>query len=60
MKKYIAIGHFDDSENTTCVAESTTSIKSFRSDCIGNGFRAHLYQLWCYMLTLEAGNNQRG
>lgn len=38
MKKYIAIGHFDDSQNMTSVAMSTTSNKNFREDCGGNGF----------------------
>jgi hypothetical protein len=38
MKKYIAIGHFNDSENMTSVAMSTTSMKNFRENCGGNGF----------------------
>ena len=40
MKKYVAIGHFEESDNTTCVAESASSIKAFRTDCMGNGFVA--------------------
>lgn len=30
MKKYIAIGHFDDSENITSVSMKATTIKNFR------------------------------
>jgi hypothetical protein len=42
MKKYVAIGHFDDTDNVTCVAESTTNMKSFRTDLMGNGFAAYV------------------
>lgn len=38
MKKYIAIGHFDDSKNMTSVAMSCTTNKSFRENLGGNGF----------------------
>lgn len=38
MKKYIAIGHFDDSKNMTSVACKASSMKNFRQDCGGNGF----------------------
>lgn len=38
MKKYLAIGHFDDSENMTSVAMKTSSIKNFRGNLGGNGF----------------------
>lgn len=38
MKKYIAIGHFNDSKNMTSVAMSASSIKNFRDDLGGNGF----------------------
>lgn len=38
MKKYIAIGHWSDSENMTSVAMSTTSMKNFRDNLGGNGF----------------------
>lgn len=38
MKKYIAIGHFEESENMTSVAMTTTSRKNFRDNCGGNGF----------------------
>ena len=38
MKKYLAIGHFDDSKNMTSVAMASMSNKSFREDLAGNGF----------------------
>jgi len=38
MKKYLAIGHFDDSENMTSVAMECTTMKSFRENLGGNGF----------------------
>lgn len=38
MKKFIAIGHFDDSENMTSVAMSASNMKNFRQDLGGNGF----------------------
>ena len=38
MKKYIAIGHFAESENITSVAMKTTSIKNFRANLGGNAF----------------------
>lgn len=38
MKTYVAIGHFKDSENITCVAMTQTSKKAFVVDCYGNAF----------------------
>lgn len=38
MKKYIAIGHFGDSENMTSVAMSDISMKNFRENLSGNDF----------------------
>lgn len=38
MKRYIAIGHFGDDKNTTCVACTASSIKNFRQDLGGNDF----------------------
>ena len=38
MKKYIAIGHWSDSENIVSVAHSNNSLKDFRDDLSGNGF----------------------
>lgn len=38
MKKYIAIGHFKESENMTSVAMATISIKNFRDNLGGNAF----------------------
>lgn len=38
MKKYLAIGHFDDSKNMVSVAMKATSNKSFRETLSGNGF----------------------
>lgn len=40
MKKYLAIGHFEDSENMTSVAMSNRDMKNFKSDLGGNGFIA--------------------
>lgn len=41
MKKYLAIGHFKDSENMVSVAEQTNSVKAFKDDLRGNGFVAY-------------------
>ena len=38
MKKYLAIGHWDDSKNTTCVASTAHTMNDFRDDLGGNGF----------------------
>lgn len=38
MKRYIAIGHFEDSKNMTSVAMKAYSIKDFRDNLGGNGF----------------------
>lgn len=38
MKKYIAIGHWSDSKNTTCVAMKCYTIKHFRENLGGNAF----------------------
>ena len=42
MKKYIAIGHWNESENITSVAESTYTMKHFKDDLKGNGFTAYI------------------
>lgn len=42
MKKYIAIGHWNDSKNTTCVAMSCYTIKHFRDNLGGNGFTPYV------------------
>lgn len=41
MKKYIAIGHWDGNDNTTSVAGDAYTMKDFRHDLIGNGFKAY-------------------
>lgn len=38
MKKYLAIGHWDDNKNMTSVAMECTTMKSFRENLGGNGF----------------------
>jgi hypothetical protein len=38
MKKYLAIGHFDDSKNMVSVAMTAHSIKDFKNNLGGNGF----------------------
>lgn len=38
MKMYVAIGHFKDSKNITCVAMMQTTKKAFMADCYGNEF----------------------
>ena len=38
MKRYIAIGHWSDSENIISVAHSNNSLKDFKDDLGGNGF----------------------
>jgi hypothetical protein len=38
--KYIAIGHFKESENITSIAMEANSVKDFRRDCVGNEFVA--------------------
>lgn len=38
MKKFIAIGHWNDSQNITSIASTANSIKDFRMDCAGNAF----------------------
>ena len=40
MKKYLAIGHFNDSENMVSVAMQASTIKNFRENLDGNGFVA--------------------
>lgn len=40
MKKYIAIGHWDNSQNMTSVANSNINLKGFKVDLRGNGFVA--------------------
>ena len=38
MKKYLAIGHFNDSKNMVSVAMKATSNKNFRENLSGNCF----------------------
>ena len=38
MKKYIAIGHWNDSKNMTSVAMKCNTNKNFRENLAGNGF----------------------
>lgn len=40
MRKYLAIGHFKENKNITCVAMKSTTKKNFQQDLIGNGFVA--------------------
>ena len=42
MKKYIAIGHWRDSKNITCVASTQNTMKDFRNDLINNEFVAYV------------------
>ena len=42
MKKYLAIGHWRDSENITCVAITQNTMKDFRRDLIKNDFVAYV------------------
>jgi len=42
MKKYIAIGHWNESENITSVAEVTYTMKHFKDDLKGNEFTAYI------------------
>lgn len=37
-KKYLAIGHWGDSKNTSCVASAAYTMKDFRDDLGGNDF----------------------
>lgn len=38
MNVYVAIGHFKDSKNITCVALTQATKKAFMNDCYGNEF----------------------
>lgn len=38
MKKYIAIGHWNDNKNMTSVAMKCNTNKNFRENLAGNGF----------------------
>lgn len=38
MRKYLAIGHFKENKNITCVASKSYTLKEFRKDLCGNGF----------------------
>ena len=38
MKKFLAIGHWGDSKNTTCVASTARTMKDFRDNLGGNDF----------------------
>lgn len=42
MKKYIAIGHWEGSQNTTSVAMMTSTMANFKDDLKGNGFKAYV------------------
>lgn len=41
MKKFVAIGHWMESKNTTCVVADANSMKDFRDDLKGNSFVAY-------------------
>lgn len=57
MKKYIAIGHFKDSENMVSVAMEVSNEKSFRENLIGNEFIAWAVITERKMETLRASLN---
>lgn len=38
MNAYLAIGHFKNNENVTCIAMQQTTKKDFMRDCCGNEF----------------------
>ena len=38
VRKYLAIGHFKENKNITCVASKSYTLKEFRKDLCGNGF----------------------
>lgn len=38
MNKYLAIGHFKENENITCVASEAYTIKDFRRELQANGY----------------------
>lgn len=38
MNAYLAIGHFKDNENVTCIAGAQCTKKAFMRDCYGNEF----------------------
>ena len=38
MNVYVAIGHFKDNKNITCVALTQVTKKAFIADCYGNEF----------------------
>lgn len=42
MKKYIAIGHWYNSQNTTSTADVARTKASFAQELVGNGFRAYV------------------
>lgn len=41
MKKFVAIGHWDYSQNITCVVSDANNRKEFEHDLNGNGFIAY-------------------
>ena len=42
MKKYVAIGHWYNNNNTTCFVGEADSIAEFRTDLKCNGFRVYV------------------
>ncbi|MST81571.1 hypothetical protein [Bilifractor porci] len=50
-KRYLAIGHFRESENVTCVSSLGSSIKDFRKELSGNAFVPYV------VITEEKFNN---
>ena len=42
MKKYVAIGHWYNSHNTTCAVGEANSVAEFRADLKCNGFRTYV------------------
>lgn len=42
MKKYLAIGHWSDSKEISCIASTQNTMKDFRNDLINNAFVAYV------------------
>jgi hypothetical protein len=38
VRKYLAIGHFKENKNITCVVSKSNTLKEFRKDLCGNEF----------------------
>lgn len=57
MKKYLAIGHWRDSKNTTCIASTQNTMKDFRRDLIKNDFVAYVVLTEKKLETLKTVNH---